>query len=98
MDKKYEMLQDLTADDVLYLCRANNLYTCGDSEAYYRMLTRVSELNKGSKGKWDIDAYVEIATDIAEHSRLGDLEGDEKMENIAYLLMKATRRWIRATD
>lgn len=101
--KKHIINQDLTAEEVRSLCVAYNLYTRGDSEAYEKMLDRVTEINRGTfnenneqiLGNWNVDTYVEIATDIAEHSTIEDLEGDEKMEEIAYLLMKTTRRWIR---
>ena len=101
--KKHTIRQDLTAEEVRSLCIAYNLYTRGDSEAYEKMLDRVTEINRGTFdenneqiiGNWNVETYVEIATDIANHSELEDLEGDEKMEEIAYLLMKITRRWIR---
>lgn len=101
--KMHIIRQNLTSKEVRSLCTAYSLYTCGDSEAYGRMLDRVTEINSGTYdengeqiiGNWNVDTYVEIATDIAEHSKVEDLEGDEKMEEIAYLLMKTTRRWIR---
>ena len=100
--KKHIINQDLTADDVRNMCIEHNLYTRGDSEDYGKMLDRVNEINRWSFdenneqiiGNWNVDTYVEIAYNIAEHSE-HELEGDERMEHIAYLLMQKTRRWVR---
>ena len=101
-EKKHTIRQDLTADDVRNMCITYNLYTRGNSEDYSRMLDRVNEINRGTYdenneqilGNWNVDTYVEIAYDIAKHSD-NELEGDERMEYIAYLLMKNTNRWLR---
>lgn len=101
--RRHYIVQKLTADEVHGLCRGYNLYTRGDSDAFQRMLDRVTEINmftfdengEQDSNSWNVDTYIEIATDIAEHSELEGLEGDEKMEEIAYLLMSITRRWIR---
>ena len=101
--KKHIIKSQLTESDVRNICITYNLYTRGDSEAYGKMLDRVTEIDmftfdeNGEQlhDSWNSDAYVEIASDIAEHSTVEDLEGDEKMEYVAHLLMKGTYRWIR---
>ena len=101
--KKHVIKQSLTSEEVHNMCRKHYLYTSGDSDAFRKMLDRVTEIDmwtfdengEQDNDSWNADTYVEIATDIAEHSVVGDLEGDEKMEFVAYLLMQCTRRWIR---
>lgn len=98
-EKRHVIKSSLTSSEVRDICITNNLYTCGDSDDYGRMLNRVTQIDMFTTDEnddpWDASAYTEIAADIAEHSTVGELEGDEKMEHVAFLLMKATRRWIR---
>ena len=59
----------LSRDDVRNMCIKHNLYTCGNSEEYTKLLDRCDVENIMSK----MDVLESIATDIFNHS---DIEQD----------------------